>query len=46
MQARVALEELLARCPDFEVDVDAVIYAPGPYVRRPSSVPFRAGRSG
>ncbi len=43
MQARVALEELLARCPDFEVDVEAVVYAPGPYVRRPSSVPFRVG---
>jgi cytochrome P450 len=45
MQARVALEELLARCPDFEVD-DAVVYAPGPYVRRPTSVPFRAGPGG
>ena len=43
MQARVALEELLARCPSFEVDVEAVVYAPGPYVRRPSSVPFRVG---
>jgi cytochrome P450 len=43
MQARVALEELLARCPDFEVDVDSVVYAPGPYVRRPLSVPFRVG---
>ncbi len=40
MQARVALEELLARCPEFEVDIDAVVYAPGPYVRRPASVPF------
>ena len=41
MQARVALEELLARCPDFTVDVDAVVYAGGNYVRRPTSVPFR-----
>jgi len=41
MQARVALEELLARCPDFKADLDAVVYAPGPYVRRPTSVPFR-----
>ncbi|GCE36392.1 putative cytochrome P450 hydroxylase [Rhodococcus wratislaviensis] len=41
MQARVALEELLARCPDFTVDVDAVVYAEGNYVRRPTSVPFR-----
>lgn len=45
MQARVALEELLATFPRFEVDVDAVEYAPGPYVRRPTRVPFRtAGR--
>lgn len=41
MQARVALEELLARCPDFEVDVDGIVYAPGNYVRRPLHVPFR-----
>ena len=41
MQARVALEELLARCPRYEVDIDAVVYAAGPHVRRPSSVPFR-----
>lgn len=42
MQARVALEELLARCPDFDVDLEAVTWAPGAYVRRPLSVPFRA----
>jgi cytochrome P450 len=42
MQARVALEELLARFPRFEVDIDGVEYAPGPYVRRPTRVPFRA----
>ncbi len=42
MQARIALEELLARCPDFTVDIDAVRYAEGNYVRRPTSVPFRA----
>jgi cytochrome P450 len=41
MQARVALEELLSRFPDFTVDLDAVQWAPGPYVRRPVSVPFR-----
>jgi cytochrome P450 len=41
MQARVALEELLARCPSFDVDVDAIRWAPGPYVRRPTTVPFR-----
>ena len=40
MQARVALEELLARIPHFAVDVDAVRWAPGPYVRRPLTLPF------
>lgn len=40
MQARVALEELLARCPDFSVDLDGVAWAPGPYVRRPTTVSF------
>jgi cytochrome P450 len=44
MQARVALEELLARCPDFEVDLAGVTWAPGPHVRRPVSVPFRVCR--
>jgi cytochrome P450 family 130 len=43
MQARVALEELLGRCPDFSVDSDRVEWAPGPYVRRPVRVPFRCG---
>lgn len=42
MQSRVTLEELLARCPDYEVDVDHIRWAPGNYVRRPVSVPFRA----
>ncbi|WP_040729921.1 cytochrome P450 [Nocardia tenerifensis] len=41
MQARVALEELLDRFPNFVVDIDAVEYAPGPYVRRPTTVAFR-----
>jgi cholest-4-en-3-one 26-monooxygenase len=41
MQARVALTELLARCPEFEVDLSAVVWAGGSYVRRPLSVPFR-----
>nr|WP_199742864.1 cytochrome P450 [Nocardia stercoris] len=40
LQARVALTELLSRCPDFDVDIDAVRYAPGYYVRRPTTVPF------
>jgi cytochrome P450 len=40
MQSRIALTELLARCPDFEVDEDAIVWAGGSYVRRPLSVPF------
>lgn len=40
MQSRVALTELLARCPDFEVDESEMVWAPGSYVRRPLSVPF------
>ena len=41
MQARVALTELLERCPDFEVDEAGIVWAGGGYVRRPVSVPFR-----
>lgn len=41
MQSRVALTELLARCPDFEVDPSGVTWAGGSYVRRPLSVPVR-----
>lgn len=40
MQSRVALEELLTRCPEFEVDESGIIWAGGSYVRRPLSVPF------
>ncbi len=43
MQSRVALTELLSRYPDFEVDLDSVVWAGGSYVRRPLSVPFQAG---
>ncbi|MFB7876190.1 cytochrome P450 [Nocardia sp. NPDC056064] len=43
MQARVALEELLARCPEFTVDLDGVRWSHGNYVRWPISVPFHAG---
>lgn len=38
LQARIALEELLARHPDFTVDLDSVAWAPGAYVRRPLRV--------
>ncbi|HVQ98264.1 MAG TPA: cytochrome P450 [Mycobacterium sp.] len=41
MQSQVALTELLARCPEFEVDESGVVWAGGGYVRRPLSVPFR-----
>src|SRR5246500_1449099 len=40
MQSRVGVCELLARCPDFEVDESAIVWAGGSYVRRPLSVPF------
>ncbi len=42
LQSRIALEELLHRCPDFTVDGDAATYATGNYVRRHTSLPFRA----
>ncbi|MEE3853143.1 cytochrome P450 [Gordonia sp. LSe1-13] len=42
MQARVALTELLARFPDFTVDLDGIEWADGNYVRRPTRVPFHA----
>jgi hypothetical protein len=42
LQAEITLEELLARCPDFSVDPAAGRYAPGHFVRRYESLPFRA----
>lgn len=41
LQGRVALEELLARFPDYVVDVDDMAYATGNYVRRPLNLSFR-----
>lgn len=41
LQARVALEELLGRCPDFAVDAAAGEFAPGHFVRRYLHLPFR-----
>jgi len=41
MQSRVALTELLSRCPHFEVDEAGIVWAGGSYVRRPISVPLR-----
>ena len=43
MQSRIALTELLARCPDFQIDEDGIVWAGGNYVRRPISVPIRLG---
>jgi cytochrome P450 len=40
MMGRVALDELLHRIPDFRVDLDAVTWAEGSYVRRPTVVPL------
>ena len=40
LQARVALEELLQRCPDFSVDAARGVFAPGHFVRRYESLPF------
>ncbi len=42
LQARVVLEELLDRCPNFQVAVDAGVYAQGAYVRRHLSLPWKA----
>ena len=42
MQAQVALEELLARCPDYAIDEAGITWAGGSYVRRPLTVPFTA----
>lgn len=42
LQARITIEELLARCPDFAVDAAAGRYAPGHFVRRFESLPFTA----
>jgi len=45
LQARVALEELLGRCPEFAVDFEAGRFAGGNYVRRYVSMPFVAAGS-
>jgi len=42
LQARVALEELLARCPAFVVHPERGRYAPGHFVRRYETLPFSA----
>jgi cytochrome P450 len=42
VQSRIALEELIGRCPDFTVDFAAGKFASGNYVRRYASMPFSA----
>lgn len=42
LQASIALEELLARCPDFTVDGEKGRFAPGHFVRRYETLPFDA----
>jgi cytochrome P450 len=42
LQSRIALEELLAGCPDFNVDFAQGEFASGNYVRRYTSLPFSA----
>ena len=42
LQSRIALEELIGRCPDFTVDFAAGKFASGNYVRRYVSLPFSA----
>jgi cytochrome P450 len=46
LQASVALEELLARCPDFVVDGEAGRFASGHFVRRYETLPFQATGAG
>ncbi|MGB3409829.1 MAG: cytochrome P450 [Microthrixaceae bacterium] len=42
LQGKVAIEELLARCPRFAVDHEAGVFAPGNFVRRYETLPFVA----
>jgi len=40
LQGRVVIEELLARCPDFQVDAEAGVFADGAFTRRYDTLPF------
>jgi len=44
LAAGIALERLLTRFPAFSVDPEVGRFAPGPYVRRYESLPFKTGR--
>lgn len=46
LQGRVALEELLGHYPDFVVDAERGEFAPGNFVRRYRSLPFRTSGLG
>lgn len=43
LQARIVLEELLTRCPDFAVDAEAGVFAHGAFTRRYDSLPIVMG---
>ena len=45
LQARVVLEELLARFPLFTVDAEAGTFAEGHYTRRYATLPFTVGQA-
>lgn len=45
LQTGIALERLLARFPDFNVDAENGVFAPGSFVRRYESLPFTPGPS-
>ena len=42
----MALEQILARFPDFEIDAAAGRFAAGPFVRRYEYLPFSTGPAG
>jgi cytochrome P450 len=42
LQSQIAIEELIATCPDFTVDFDKGVFAGGNFVRRYASLPFNA----
>ena len=42
LQSRIAIEELISRCPDFTVDYAKGTFASGNYVRRYVTLPFSA----
>ena len=44
LQGRVALEELLARWPGYEVVPDSAEFAPGPFVKRHARLDIRVGQ--